>query len=145
MYINILYNINLWHKIKIMGNKTFTKITYLRDAVLYVEAKGRLDIYNAEDYFNEIMEHLKYIKELVLDFSKITYSTSIGLRVILKLQQIMDNNDCQMTLKNVNEDILHAFQITGFDKFLNIENDSDFNPSTDNESGNEDTDNNKNS
>lgn len=103
----------------------FTKITYLRDAVLYVEAKGKIDIYTAQDYLDEIMEHLKYIKELVLEFSNITYVSSIGLRVILQLQKIMDDNECEMTLKNVNKDVLYAFQITGFDRFLNIENDSE--------------------
>ena len=123
----------------------FTKITYLRDAVLYVEAKGRLDIYNSQDYFDEIMEHLKYIKELVLDFSKITYVSSSGLRVILKLQQIMDDNECEVTLKNVKEEIIEVFRITGFDKFLTIVNDEDFNAASDNVNENENKCNNKNS
>lgn len=105
----------------------FTKITYLKDAVLYVEAKGKLDIYNAQDYLDEIKEHLnrKYTNELVLEFSNISYVASIGLRVILELYKIMQEKDCILKLKNVNEEVLHAFKITGFDKFLTIENNSD--------------------
>ena len=103
----------------------FIKITYLRDAVLYVEAKGKLDIYNAEDYFAEIKPHLKYIKELVLEFSQIKYVSSIGLRVILELHKIMENQGFQLKLKNVREEVLDVFKITGFDKFLIIENDSE--------------------
>ncbi len=103
----------------------FTKITYRRDAVLYVEAKGKLDIYNAEDYLNEIKPHLKYLKELILEFSQIKYVSSIGLRVLLELHKIMEEQGFEIKLKNVNEEILDVFKITGFDKILTIENDSD--------------------
>lgn len=103
-----------------------TKITYLKNAVLYVKAQGKLDIYNAQDYLDEIKEHLqKYVKELVLDFSKISYVSSIGLRVILELHKIMQDKKGLLKLKNVDENVLHVFKITGFDKFLTIDNDSD--------------------
>ena len=77
-----------------------TKITYLKNAVLYVEAKGKLDIYNAQDYLDEIKDSLskKYIKELVLEFSGISYVASIGLRVILELYKnssIVDDSEFQ--------------------------------------------------
>lgn len=99
------------------------KIKYLRNAILYVEAKGKLDIYNAQDYLDEIKPHLKYLKEVILDFSQITYISSIGLRVILELQKITQSQDCQLKLKNVKEEVLYVFKIAGFDKFLTIEND----------------------
>ena len=109
-----------------MGDATlFTKITYLRNAVLYVEAKGKLDIYNAQDYLDEIKPNFKYIKELILDFSQIKYVSSIGLRVILELQKIADDQECEMILKNVKEEVLDVFRITGFDKFLTIKNDAE--------------------
>ena len=105
----------------------FTKITYLKDAVLYAETSGKLDIYSAPDYLEKIKEHLKlrYTKTLILEFSQINYVASIGLRAILELYNIMQNKKGLLILKNVNEEILHAFKYTGFDKFLNIENDSD--------------------
>ena len=105
----------------------FAKITYHKDAVSYVEAEGKLDIYNAPDYLEQVKESLKrmYARELILDFSKISYVASIGLRVILELYNIMQNRKGVLKLKNVNNEILHAFKITGFDKFLIIENGSD--------------------
>ena len=105
----------------------FTKISYLKDAILYVEAKGKLDIYNAHDYLDEIKECLDrtYTKELVLEFSGISNVASIGLRAILELYKIMQERNCPLILKNVNEEVLYAFKLTGFDKFLIIENDSD--------------------
>ena len=102
----------------------FTKITHLRNSVTYVEAKGKLDIYNTEDYLEEIKGAIAYTEELILEFSHITYVTSIGLRAILELQKIMQERDCKLKLKNVNEDVLNVFKITGFDKFLTIVNDN---------------------
>ena len=107
----------------------FTRITYLKDTTSYVEAEGKLDIYNAPDYLDAIKEHFreKYVTELILEFSKISYVASIGLRTILELQKIMQERNGYIKIKNVNQEILHLFQITGFDKFLIIENDFDKN------------------
>ena len=102
----------------------FTKITYTKDAMLYVKAKGKLDIYNAPDYLEEIKERLgTYVKELVLEFSEITFVASIGLRAILELHKITQGKGSKLKLRNVNEEVLYAFKITGFDSFLDIEND----------------------
>ena len=103
------------------------KITSLKNAVLYVEASGKLDIYSAPDYLEEIKEQLSrtYTKELVLEFSNISYAASIGLRTILELHKIMQGKNGVLKLKNVNKEVLYAFEITGFDKFLIIENDSE--------------------
>ncbi len=104
----------------------YTNIKYFqKDASLYVEAKGKLDIYNSQDYLEEIKKHIKYVKELILEFSEITYIASIGLRTILELYKIMQAQNGKMKLKNVNEEVLYAIKITGFDKFLTIENDAD--------------------
>ncbi len=102
----------------------FTKITYLKNATSYVEAEGKLDIYHAPDYLEEIKEHLKNLhpSHLILDFSKISYVASIGLRAILELHKIMSHRSGSLRLKNVNEEIMQAFKFTGFDKFLTIDN-----------------------
>ena len=103
------------------------KITYLKGDISYVEAQGKLDIYSAPDYVEDIKEHMnkKFTKELILEFSKITFIASIGLRAILELYKIMQERKGTLKLKNVNKDVLFAFKISGFDKFLIIENDFD--------------------
>ena len=111
----------------------FTKITYLKNATSYVEAEGKLDIYHAPDYLEEIKEHLNNIHpiEIVLDFSKINYVASIGLRTILELHKIMIHRKGRLKLKNVNDEIMQAFKFTGFDKFLTIENEPEKDVNTD--------------
>ncbi len=91
--------------------------------MLYVEAKGKLDIYNAVDYLDRIKEQLTItgVKELVLEFSGITGIASIGLRAILELHKIMQDRGGHLKIKNVNKEVLEALKITGLDKFLIIE------------------------
>lgn len=105
----------------------FTKIVSQENMVLIIGANGKLDIYNSYDYLEEIKEHLSktYAKELILDFSGITIVASSGLRVILELYKMMQEQKRNFKLTNVNKEVLNAFKITGFDKFLIIENDSE--------------------
>ena len=88
---------------------------------LEVSASGKIDIETAVEYGTKITDAVEDndIKELVLDFSNITYISSIGLRVILELHQKMKTLG-SMTLKNVDEQVLNIFKMTGFNKFLNI-------------------------
>ena len=104
----------------------FTKITLLENSVLYVEAEGKLDIYNAPYYLEAVKDRIKiYVNEVVLEFSKISFVASIGLRAILDIYKTTQAKGCKLILKNVNEDTMHSFKFTGFDKFLIFENDTE--------------------
>lgn len=99
------------------------ELKYLENAKLLVQARGKLDIYSTSDYLEEIKKNLNFTKELILDFSEITYIASIGLRAILELHKAMQEKGDSMKIKNVTPDVLNIFKITGFEGFLNIEND----------------------
>ena len=103
----------------------FAKITYLENGISYVEAEGKLDIYTAPNYLDDIKDYIKsrYVRELILEFSKIRYVASIGLRALLELYKIMQERDGILKLRNVNDEVLHAFNMTGYDDFLTIEYD----------------------
>ncbi len=84
-------------------------------------AEGKIDIDTAVDYGTKITDEVddNSIKNLVLDFSQITYISSMGLRVILELHQKMGALG-SMKIKNVDEQVLSILKMTGFTKFLNI-------------------------
>ena len=88
---------------------------------LEVNASGKIDIDTAVEYGTKITDAIddENIKELILDFSEITYISSMGLRIILELHQKM-KDDGSMKIKNVNEQVLNILKMTGFTKFLNI-------------------------
>ncbi len=59
--------------------------------------------------------------EILLDFEKLTYITSAGLRVILFIQQEMEDIGGSLSVCGVNNDIMDVFIFSGFVQFLNIQ------------------------
>ena len=87
---------------------------------LTVALEGRLDTTTAPTLEAELAESLDGVTDLVLDFAKLDYISSAGLRVLLATQKKM-NKQGKMTVKNVNDDIREVFEITGFCDILTIE------------------------
>ena len=57
---------------------------------------------------------------MIFNFGKLEYISSAGIRIILAVQNIM-NNQGNMVIKNLNEDVKEVFDITGLISELNIE------------------------
>lgn len=81
---------------------------------------GRLDTTTAPQLEDEIKTELNGVTSLVLDFEKLQYVSSAGLRVLLATQKTM-NKQGNMVIRNVNSDIQEVFEITGFSDILTIE------------------------
>ena len=63
---------------------------------------------------------LKEENNLILDFEKLDYLSSAGLRVLLAAQKQM-NKQGDMVVRHVNETIADIFDVTGFCDILTIE------------------------
>lgn len=87
---------------------------------LVLKIVGRLDTTTAPELETTIKESLDGIDDLTLDFDKLEYVSSAGLRVLLSAQKQM-NKQGKMVVKNVNNDINEVFEITGFSDILTIE------------------------
>ena len=96
---------------------TITKTLENKKAILSVE--GWLDTNSAPELGREI-DAISDIESLILDFDKLEYISSAGLRILLSTQKTM-NKQGSMVIKNVNEDVMDIFNITGFVDFLTIE------------------------
>ena len=81
---------------------------------------GRLDTTTAPELEKELKSSLDGVKELTLDFAGLDYISSAGLRVLLSAQKAM-NKQGSMKIKNVNDDIMDIFDVTGFAEILTIE------------------------
>ena len=88
--------------------------------ILKIVPEGRIDTVTAPEFSKAIDENIEGIKNLVLDFEKLEYISSAGLRVLLTTQKNMQKIG-SMKLVNVNESIMDVFNITGFVDILNIE------------------------
>ena len=82
--------------------------------------EGRLDTVTAPELEKELQASLDGVTELRLDFEKLDYISSAGLRVLLSAQKQM-NKQGTMTLHHVNQTIMEIFEVTGFSDILTIE------------------------
>ncbi|MBQ1850803.1 MAG: STAS domain-containing protein [Lachnospiraceae bacterium] len=85
-----------------------------------VALEGRLDTVTAPELEAALKEVLPTATELTMDFEKLEYISSAGLRVLLSAQKTM-NNQGSMKVKNVNDTIMEIFEVTGFSDILTIE------------------------
>ena len=92
----------------------------LEDKTLTVTLEGRLDTTTAPQLEVELKSDLADVTSLVMDFEKLEYISSAGLRVLLSAQKIM-NKQGEMKLIHVNDVINEIFEVTGFSDILNIE------------------------
>ena len=87
-----------------------------KDLTLYLE--GELNSYNADNVEKEIDETLKpqSFEKLILDFSHISYISSAGLRIILKLKQKYNN----LSVVETTLEVYDIFSMTGFTNIMDI-------------------------
>lgn len=81
---------------------------------------GRLDTTTAPQLEADLKQVLDGVEKLVMDFEKLEYLSSAGLRVLLSAQKTM-NKQGSMVICHVNETILEIFEVTGFAEILTIE------------------------
>lgn len=91
----------------------------LEENKLIIKLEGRLDTNTAPELEEELKKDISDVKELILDFEKLKYISSAGLRLILSTQKIM-NKQGNMVIKNVNDLIMEVFEATGFVDILTI-------------------------
>ncbi len=87
---------------------------------LEIALEGRLDTTTAPKLEKELKESLNGVTELTLDFEKLDYISSAGLRVLLAAQKQMSRQG-SMKLVHVGEIIMEVFEVTGFSDILTIE------------------------
>ena len=87
---------------------------------LTIALEGRLDTVTAPELEKELKEILDGASELVMDFEKLEYISSAGLRVLLSAQKVMGRKG-GMKVTGVNETIMEIFEVTGFSDILTIE------------------------
>ena len=90
------------------------------DKTLNIALEGRLDTTTAPQLEAEFKQSIADNEELNLDFAKLEYISSAGLRVLLAAQKVM-NKQGKMIIRNVNDVISEVFEVTGFADILTIE------------------------
>ena len=90
------------------------------NSTVTVTLEGRLVTLTAPMLEKELLSSLESADLLVMNFEKLEYISSAGLRVLLSAQKAMSGKG-GMKLRNVNATILEIFDVTGFADILTIE------------------------
>jgi anti-anti-sigma factor len=85
--------------------------------IIYFE--GELNSYNSEEVEKEIEQIISSSKfdALVLDMEHLSYISSAGLRIIVRLKQQHDD----VTVTKVSSDVFDIFDMVGFQNLVKIE------------------------
>lgn len=88
---------------------------------LTIAVEGRLDTVTAPDLEAELKSSLDGVQDLVLDFEKLEYISSAGLRVLLSAHKTMTGKGGSFKLIHLNEIVREVLDVTGFLSILTIE------------------------
>ncbi len=87
---------------------------------LEIALEGRLDTTTAPELEAELKNSLDGVDTLTMDFSKLAYISSAGLRVLLSAHKTMSTRG-GMKIIHVSEIVSEVFEVTGFADILTIE------------------------
>lgn len=92
----------------------------LNGNALTLAVAGRLDTVTAPELEKELQNSLESVETLTLDFSKLDYISSAGLRVLLSAHKVMSRKG-GMKVTGANEVVREVFDVTGFADILTLE------------------------
>lgn len=92
----------------------------IEEGCVTLSIAGRVDTATVSELEESLGECLADAKVLVFDCAELEYVSSVGLRVFLKAQKVM-NLQGEMKLVHVNEAVMEILDITGFTDILTIE------------------------
>ena len=87
---------------------------------LTIALTGRLDTITAPELEKAVKDNVSGISSLTMDFEKLEYISSAGLRVLLSAQKTM-NRQGKLLVTHVNDTVQEIFEVTGFADILTIE------------------------
>ena len=102
------------------GGDSYLEISMTKDGSEYTFLlEGRLDTITSPDLESRINEVIGDATKLTLDFAKLEYISSAGLRVLLGALQDMEGKG-EMTVRNLTRSVRDVFILTGFNRLFNI-------------------------
>ena len=87
---------------------------------LTIALEGRLDTVTAPELEAALKTAMDGTDSLTLDFGKLDYISSAGLRVLLSAHKVMSRKG-GMKVIHVNEIVKEVFDVTGFSDILTVE------------------------
>ena len=95
--------------------------TERKDGVLSAQVGGRIDGSNAAEFEVAIRTAIEESdRAVIVDFEKLVYISSAGLRAILLTAKFLDERNAEFALCSLADEIREIFEISGFSKIITI-------------------------
>lgn len=88
---------------------------------LTMKVDSQIDTVVAPDFENEILDEMGKFDSLILDFEKLEYISSAGLRVLIVIQKKLQLLGIPFVIKNTSDLVRNILKVSGLDNFLNIQ------------------------
>ena len=99
------------------------KVVIINGNPVVAKLQGRLDTTAAVEVTPEFQKLNQYAAgQLVIDCGELKYISSSGLRLLLTLRKEVAAKNGKLQIRNMSEDILQIFKITGFISLFEIVN-----------------------
>jgi anti-sigma B factor antagonist len=92
----------------------------MNGTTLEIALTGRLDTMTSPELEAELKASMDGAESLVMNFEKLEYISSAGLRVLLSAHKTMSSKG-GMKVTHVNEIVQEVFEVTGFADILDVE------------------------
>lgn len=99
-----------------MSDTGFSK----QGTTLTVTPRDRLDTVTSPVVEEEVLQHLDGVKLVIMDFSQLEYMSSGGLRMLLTLEQQMEDRGGHIEVIHANNYILEVFEMVGFFEVVKV-------------------------
>ena len=93
----------------------------INNGVVTLSLEGKLDTITAPQLDKALGSELEHAENIAMDFSKLIYVTSAGLRVLLEGHKAAEAKGSSMKLKNVGNDVMEILEITGLTGVFSFE------------------------
>ncbi|MBO7511688.1 MAG: STAS domain-containing protein [Fibrobacter sp.] len=102
------------------GHSKFGVDVFENNGTLTLALHGVIESSTADLFESEMAAACSKSKNLIADFDKVNFISSVGLRVLLISQKKMIAEKGKMTLINLHENVREVLEMTGFTSLLNI-------------------------
>ena len=94
----------------------------MENGALFIALEGELDTLSSPEFEAVLNPLLPEATSVTLDFEKLEYISSTGLRVLLAAEQAMEEKGVgQIQVEKINDTIRNIFEITGFECVLSMD------------------------
>lgn len=92
----------------------------VEDGMMTVEIVGAINYEGAKVLKRFLDGAYDEVNQMLINMAQVDYVSSAGMRVILEAELAMKKKK-GLVLTNINELVMNAIEVAGFDQFLNIQ------------------------